>query len=57
MTGDRCYRTPTVSAEAFPAFRLAFWLICDAVCDFLFNDGFLDLPVDWRVRLSAALPT
>ena len=27
-------------------------LICDAVYDSLYNDGFLDLPGDWRVRLS-----
>jgi hypothetical protein len=29
-------------------------LICDAVYDALYNDGFLDLPGDWRVRLSTA---
>jgi hypothetical protein len=27
-------------------------LICDAVYDFLYNDGFLDLPQDWKVRLA-----
>ncbi len=27
-------------------------LVCDAVHDHLYNDGFLDLPGDWRVRLS-----
>lgn len=27
-------------------------LVCDAVYDALYNDGFLDLPGDWRVRLS-----
>ncbi len=27
-------------------------LICDAVYDALYNDGFLDLPADWRARLS-----
>ena len=26
-------------------------LVCDAVYDFLYNDGFLDLPGDWRARL------
>ncbi|HEY1693016.1 MAG TPA: hypothetical protein VGG39_12695 [Polyangiaceae bacterium] len=26
-------------------------LVCDAVYDFLYNDGFLDLPADWRARL------
>ncbi len=27
-------------------------LVCDAVYDYLYNDGFLDLPTDWRVRLT-----
>jgi hypothetical protein len=27
-------------------------LICDAVYDFLYNDGFLDLPADWKLRLT-----
>jgi len=27
-------------------------LVCDAVYDFLYNDGFLDLPTDWRARLA-----
>jgi hypothetical protein len=29
-------------------------LVCDAVYDFLYNDGFLDLPEDWRARLGRA---
>jgi len=29
-------------------------LVCDAVYDFLYNDGFLDLPQDWRERLANA---
>jgi hypothetical protein len=29
-------------------------LVCDAVYDFLYNDGFLDLPSDWRARLGSA---
>jgi hypothetical protein len=29
-------------------------VICDAVYDSLYNDGFLDLPQDWRTRLSSA---
>jgi hypothetical protein len=29
-------------------------LVCDAVYDFLYNDGFLDLPADWRARLGRA---
>lgn len=28
-------------------------LVCDAVYDYLYNDGFLDLPADWRARLRA----
>jgi hypothetical protein len=27
-------------------------LVCDAVYDYLHNDGFLDLPTDWRIRLG-----
>lgn len=27
-------------------------LVCDAVYDYLYNDGFLDLPPDWRARLG-----
>jgi hypothetical protein len=29
-------------------------LVCDAVYDALYNDGFLDLPTDWRARLASA---
>jgi hypothetical protein len=29
-------------------------VICDAVYDSLYNDGFLDLPQDWRAKLSSA---
>jgi hypothetical protein len=28
-------------------------LMCDAVYDLLYNDGFLDLPHDWRTRMRA----
>jgi hypothetical protein len=28
-------------------------LVCDAVYDYLYNDGWLDLPGDWRARLTA----
>jgi hypothetical protein len=28
-------------------------LICEATYDFLYNEGFLDLPADWRARLTA----
>jgi hypothetical protein len=29
-------------------------LVCNAVYDYLYNDGFLDLPSDWRARLVEA---
>lgn len=29
-------------------------LVCDSVYDYLYSDGFLDLPGDWRARLRAA---
>ena len=29
-------------------------LVCDAIYDYLYNDGFLDLPTDWRARLVQA---
>jgi hypothetical protein len=29
-------------------------LVCEAVYDYLYNDGFLDLPSDWRARLGRA---
>jgi hypothetical protein len=29
-------------------------LVCDAIYDYLYNDGFLDLPSDWRARLVQA---
>lgn len=29
-------------------------LICEAMYDFLYNEGFLDLPADWRARLSSS---
>ena len=29
-------------------------LICEAMYDFLYNEGFLDLPGDWRARLAAS---
>jgi hypothetical protein len=28
-------------------------LVCDAVYDFLCNEGFLDLPIDWRAQMAA----
>ncbi len=31
-------------------------LVGDAVYDYLYNDGFLDLPADWRARLADPVP-
>jgi hypothetical protein len=51
------FRAETIRFVAEPQiFTDVCELICDAVYDFLYNDGFLDLPGDWRVRLSASLP-
>jgi hypothetical protein len=52
------FRAETIRFVAEPQiFTDVCELICDAVYDFLYNDGFLDLPADWRARLSAALST
>jgi len=49
------FRKETISLVADPAiFSELCEVICDAVYDMLYNDGFLDLPSDWRARLSAA---
>lgn len=32
-------------------------LVCDGVYDFLCNEGFLDLPIDWRAEIQAAQAT
>jgi hypothetical protein len=48
------FRTETIRFVADPAiFSEVCAVICDAVYDMLYNDGFLDLPSDWRARLSA----
>jgi hypothetical protein len=48
------FRAETIRFVAEPQiFTDVCELICDAVYDFLYNDGFLDLPADWRARLSA----
>ncbi|HVJ94928.1 MAG TPA: hypothetical protein VM580_34350 [Labilithrix sp.] len=49
------FRSETLRFVADPAiFSELCEVICDAVYDMLYNDGFLDLPSDWRARLSAA---
>jgi hypothetical protein len=50
------FRAETIRFVAEPQiFTDVCELICDAVYDYLYNDGFLDLPADWRARLSASL--
>lgn len=48
------FRSETIRFVADPAiFSSVCEVVCDAVYDMLYNDGFLDLPSDWRARLSA----
>lgn len=48
------FRSETIRLVADPAiFSDVCAVICDAVYDMLYNDGFLDLPSDWRRRLAA----
>lgn len=48
------FRSETIRLVADPAiFSEVCEVICDAVYDMLYNDGFLDLPSDWRRRLAA----
>ncbi len=48
------FRSETIRLVADPAiFSEVCGVICDAVYDMLYNDGFLDLPPDWRRRLVA----
>ena len=48
------FRSETIRFVADPAiFSSVCEVICDAVYDMLYNDGFLDLPTDWRARLTA----
>jgi hypothetical protein len=49
------FRAETIRFVADPLiFSDVCEVICDAVYDSLYNDGFLDLPTDWRARLQAA---
>lgn len=48
------FRAETINFVADPAiFSELCGVVADAVYDMLYNDGFLDLPGDWRARLSA----
>jgi hypothetical protein len=47
------FREETLRFVAAPAiFSELCEVVCDAVYDMLYNDGFLDLPSDWRARLA-----
>jgi hypothetical protein len=47
------FRAETIRFVADPQiFSDVCELLCDATYDFLYNEGFLDLPGDWRVRLA-----
>src|SRR5262249_40308095 len=49
------FRSETIRLVATPAiFSEVCEVICDAVYDMLYNDGFLDLPSDWRKRLASS---
>lgn len=53
--GQGKFRTETIRFVADPhIFSDVCELVCDAIYDFLYNDGFLDLPADWRARLARA---
>lgn len=53
--GASAFRAETLRFVADPQiFSDVCELVCDAVYDFLYNDGFLDLPADWRARLGRA---
>jgi hypothetical protein len=48
------FRSETIQFVADPViFSDVCEVICDSIYDMLYNDGFLDLPGDWRARLSA----
>jgi hypothetical protein len=48
------FRSETIRFVADPEiFSQVCEVVCESVYDMLYNDGFLDLPSDWRARLSA----
>ena len=52
--GEAKFRAETIRFVADPhIFSDVCDLVCDGVYDFLYNDGFLDLPADWRARILA----
>ena len=51
---DSKFRPETLRFVADPhIFSDVCELICEAMYDFFYNEGFLDLPGDWRARLSS----
>jgi hypothetical protein len=52
--GASSFRNETIQLVADPAiFTDVCEVFSETIYDMLYNDGFLDLPADWRVRLSA----
>ena len=52
--GGSEFRSETIRFVADPEiFSDLCEIICETIYDMLYNDGFLDLPSDWRARLSA----
>lgn len=52
-SGQQQFRQETIMLVADPLiFSDTCEVVCDAIYDMLYNDGFLDLPNDWRARLS-----
>ena len=50
---DAAFRVETIRFVADPhIFSDVCELICEATYDSLYNEGFLDLPADWRARLT-----
>jgi hypothetical protein len=50
--GSRQFRIETLKFVADPhIYSDVCELVCESVYDYLYNDGFLDLPADWRARL------
>ena len=48
------FRSETIQFVADPEiFSQVCDVMCESIYDMLYNDGFLDLPSDWRVRLSS----
>ena len=49
----RKFRSETMRFVADPhIFSDVCEVICDSVYDLLYNDGFLDLPADWRAKMA-----